>query len=122
MDALGWVFAVVFIFGLVVAFFTSLRGLARGPIIFGLGLAGVGALLLRPGPQSPATELGLMYLGGSLGEFAAAIGFWWFFDADRKPSRRWRIWAVGIAVAGLALLPIAFFALLVAYCYACAIG
>jgi hypothetical protein len=67
------------------------EGLVRGPVLFGLGFAGVGALLLS-GYVAPTTDF------GGVTEFAAAMGF------QRSKSTGWMNLARVVAVAGLVLL------------------
>jgi hypothetical protein len=78
------------------------EGLVRGPVLFGLGFAGVGALLLS-GYVAPTTDFGVLcfgvlYLGAGVTEFAAAMGF------QRSKSTGWMNLARVVAVAGLVLL------------------
>lgn len=83
-----------------VAIGASAGGKAWGPLLLGLGFAGWGALLLLGGNRSPWPEVGLLYLCGSLAEFAAAGEFWRRSGARKGPSPGWRVWAALLGVAG----------------------
>ena len=75
-------------------------GESWGPVILGLGFAGFGALLLMSGYRSPWPETGLVFLGGSVVEFAAAGRFWRWSRTDARPPIPWRTWAASVGVAG----------------------
>jgi hypothetical protein len=99
--AIGW-----FGGGAILAVIRSLmflrEGLVRGPVLFGLGFAGVGALLLSGhvvwAPDFGPLIVGLLYLGAGVTEFAAAIRL------QRSKATDWMNLARVVAVAGLVLL------------------
>jgi len=101
--AIGW-----FGGGAILAVVRSLmflrEGLVRGPVLFGLGFAGVGALLLSGhvvwAPDFGPLIVGLLYLGAGVTEFAAAIRL------QRSKATDWMNLARVVAVAGLVLLPL----------------
>lgn len=97
-----------------VAFAGCALGEVIGPAMFGLGFAGFGALLLMSGFGSPGPAIGLVYLCGSVVEFAAAGEFTRWNGTKGGPPRGWRAWAALVGVAGSLLIVL----LLVALAYA----
>jgi len=88
----------------VVAIVACALGQVWGPLVIALGLAGWAALMLMSGFTSPGPELGLLSLGGSVAEFAAASEFW-----DRRGARtgvplRWRALATLVGAGGSLLV------------------
>lgn len=75
-------------------------GQVWAPLLTGFAFLGVAALFLLSGYRSPWPEFGLLYLGGSLGEFAAVDEFWRQRGARGGPSAGWRLAATLIGFAG----------------------
>jgi hypothetical protein len=97
-----------------VAFVGCALGEVVGPAVFGLGFAGFGMLLLMSGIGSPGPAIGLVYLCGSVVEFAAAGEFRRWNGTKGGPPRGWRVWAALVGVAGSLLIVL----LLIALAYA----
>lgn len=95
MEILGVMALIV----LVVAAASAL-GQVWGPLLFGVGFAGWGGLLLVSGYTSPIPEIGVAYVAGSVGEFAVAREFWRARDMPKGPSAGWRWVAVLVGIAG----------------------
>ena len=87
-----------------VAIVACALGQVWGPLVIALGLAGWAAFMLLSGFTSPGPEVGLLALGGSVAEFAAASEFW-----DRRGARagaplRWRATATLVGAGGSLLV------------------
>ena len=81
---------------MVLAILACQRGLVWGPVCLGLVFAGVGVYSLS------VPEVGLLYLGGSVAEFAAAREFRRWRGTEGTPPDGWRHWAAFVAVVGCA--------------------
>jgi hypothetical protein len=81
---------------MVLAILACRRGLVWGPVCLGLVFAGVGVYSLS------VPEVGLLYLGGCVAEFAAAREFRRWRRTEGTPPDGWRHWAVFVAVVGCA--------------------
>jgi hypothetical protein len=81
---------------MVLAILACHRGLVWGPVCLGLVFAGVGLYSLSE------PEVGLLYLGGSVAEFAAVREFRRWRGTEGTPPDGWRHWAVFVAVVGCA--------------------
>jgi hypothetical protein len=81
---------------MVLAILACHRGRAWGPVCLGLAFAGVGVYALS------VPEVGLLCLGGSVVELAAAREFLRWRGTESTPPDGWRHSAVFVAVAGCA--------------------
>ncbi len=95
-----WLLALIALVALV-ALVACALGKSWGPFLVGLGFAGWGARLLLSGSyRSPWSEAGLLYLCGSVVEFAAAWEFWGWRGTEGGSLLGWRVMATLLGVAG----------------------
>ncbi len=86
----------------VIAIIAAALGSIWGPLLIGTGFGAWAVLILTSGYTSPWPELGILYLIGSVGEFAAA-GEFWTVRGLGMPSRGWRGFAAGVGLVGALL-------------------
>ena len=91
-------FVMIWLVALVASFATA-SGHAWGPVVLGIGLAGLGLLLLVSGLREPIPVFGLLYLCAGFAEFAAA---WEFIQpvSGNGASVAWRSGAALIGFGG----------------------
>jgi hypothetical protein len=95
-----WPLAIIALVALL-AIVACALGKSWGPLLVGLGFAGWGAWLLLSGSyRSPWPEAGLLFLCGSVVEFAAAGEFWRRNGTEGGSPLGWRVMATLLAVAG----------------------
>jgi hypothetical protein len=94
-----WLLAIIAVVALLAIAGCAL-GKVWGPFLVGLGFAGWGALVLLSGLRSPWPEAGLLYLCGSVVEFAAAGEFLKWSGTEGGSPLGWRVMATLLAVAG----------------------
>jgi hypothetical protein len=95
-----WLLAMIALVALL-ALVACALGQFWGPVLVGLGFAGWGAWLLLSGCyRSPWSEAGLLFLCGSVVEFAAAGEFWRWRGTEGGSPLGWRVMATLLAVAG----------------------
>jgi hypothetical protein len=78
-------------------------GQVWAPLLTGFTFLGIAALFLLSGYASPWPQLGVLYLGGSLGELVVADEYWAQRGVRGGPSAGWRLAATLIGLAGCVL-------------------
>jgi len=85
----------------IVAIVASWRGAVEGPLLLGLGGAGLAALLLLRGTSAIEQLAGVLFLGGSIAEFGAAFSYRQARQMRRQPSPGWKQLASLVGCAGV---------------------